>query len=128
MSIASKMSAMGLWPEAFQDVQFVHAAGTTEATANRAELSATLVIAGGTGGVVMDGGGSPGDEMMVVNATAGSANLYPAVGAQINGAGAGTALAVTNGHATTLLCLVPGHWFVVADVALTGTIPTQPSP
>ncbi len=121
--IAAQMAAMGLWPQAFSGKAAVKAAGTTAADAAVAPLSAVTVVSGGTGGVILAGGGTLGDTMLLVNATAAAVNAYPATGGKINNATA--ALSVGIAHAVTLLCLAAGQWFVLADVALTGTIPTD---
>jgi hypothetical protein len=120
--IAAKMAAMGLWPAAFADSAAVTAAGTTATDAAVVQAADMLVIKAGTGGIVLKGGGSKGDGMVVINGTAAAVNLYPAPGGgTINGAAA--ALSIGINHATTLRCLAPKQWFVMADAALTGTIP-----
>lgn len=123
--IASQMVAAGLWPTAVVGISKAAAAGTTQATASRIGLADTMMVTGGTGGVVLSGPGSPGDTCSIINASGAAVNVYPAGQGQINGAGAGAAFSVGIAHCTTMKCLKAGLWFVTGDLALTGTIPTM---
>ena len=121
--IASKMSAMGLWPGAFSDITKATAAGSTLATAGAAAVADIVMIVAGTGNVALDSHGSPGDEMTIINATGAAVGVYT-----LNGKGTinGTAnpYSMVAAHCAVLKCLKAGTWFVLSDVALTGTIPT----
>jgi sarcosine oxidase gamma subunit len=120
--IASKLAAMGLWPQAFSDMVTIAASGTTLATAAVCALADVVKINGGTGSIAFTQPGTPGDTMTLVNATAAAVTAYPVVpGGMINGSA--NPFSVGINHASTLRCLAPGQWFVTNDVALTGAVP-----
>ena len=124
MPIAAQMAAWGLWPQAFTGRTTVKAAGTTVTDAQKIALSNLTVIQGGTGGVVLPGSGNAGDTMVLINANGAAVNLYPApTTGKINGGTA--AYSIVAAHAATFMCLAPAQWFLLSDVALTGTIPAS---
>lgn len=106
--LTRKLTAMGLWPQAFMDIDAaVAAAGTDLATATQLR-TAIAVVTTGTGGVKLPKGGEPGDEVLVVNSTVASINVYPEGTDTINGAQ--TAIAVAAAAGKRFVCTVEGKW------------------
>lgn len=53
----------------------------------------------------------PGREHIVINGGANSANIFPAVGDQVNALSVNAAFALVAGKVVTFYCVVQGRWF-----------------
>ena len=105
--LTRKLTAMGLWPQAFMDLANVTAAGTTIADAAQTHTS-DIVVNAGTGGILLPKGGEPADEVCVINTTGASINVYPSGKDTLNGAQTAVALAATK--YMKFKCVAEGAW------------------
>lgn len=105
--LTRKLTAMGLWPQAFMDLANITATGTTIADAAQSH-TADIIVNAGTGGILLPKGGEPGDEVCVINTTGAGINVYPSGTDKINGAQ--TAVAVATTKTLKFKCIAEGLW------------------